>query len=68
MFVFGVTDIVDDVAPVLHEYVDAPLAVNTTELPTQTLALVATTVGDAFTVTEPTAVFLQPVVAVPVTV
>ena len=59
---------VDVVAPVFHEYVDAPLAFNTAELPTQTLALVATTVGNAFTVTEPTAVFVQPVVAVPVTV
>ena len=47
---------------------DAPLAFNTAELPTQTLALVATTVGNAFTVTEPIAVFLQPELAIPVTV
>ena len=68
MFVVGVTDIVDVVAPIFHEYVDAPLAVNTAEPPTQTLALIATTVGNAFTVTEPTAVLVQPVVDVPVTV
>ena len=55
-------------AAVLHEYVDAPLAVNTAEFPAQVVEDVEATIGNALTVTLPTAVFLQPVVAVPVTV
>ena len=68
MFVFGVIEIVDVVAPVFHKYVDAPLAVNTAELPTQNMVEVATTVGKLVTEIVPTAVFVQPVLAVPVTV
>ena len=55
-------------APVLQEYVDAPLAVNIAELPAHTDVDVEATIGNAFTVTLPTAVFLQPEVAVPITV
>ena len=68
VFVVGLTEIVDVVAPVFQEYVDAPLAVNTAEFPAQVVEDVEATIGNALTVTLPTAVFLQPVVAVPVTV
>jgi hypothetical protein len=67
-FVVGDTEIVDVVAPVLHEYVEAPVACSNAEFPAQVVADVAATIGNAFTVTLPTAVFIQPVVDVPVTV
>ena len=51
-----------------HKYVDAPLDVNTAELPIHTTVDVDTTVGKLVTEIVPTAAFLQPVVAVPVTV
>ena len=68
MFVFGVIEIVDVVAPVFHEYVDAPLAVNTAVLPIHNVVDVDTTVGKLVTEIVPTAVFVQPEVVVPVTV
>ena len=53
-----------------HEYVEAPLAVSDTELPVQILGAdgVTLTVGKGFTVTVTVAVFVQPLVAVPITV
>ena len=68
VLVIGVAIIVDVVAPVFHEYVDAPLAVNTTVLPTHTAVDVATTVGNAVTDNIPTAEFVQPAIEVPITV
>jgi hypothetical protein len=47
VFVVGVAEIVGVVAPVLHEYVEAPVAVKTAVLPTQTAVDVATTDGNA---------------------
>lgn len=67
VFVVGVTDIVDVVAPVFHEYVDAPLAANTAVFPVHTDADVATMVGKLVTEIVPTAVLLQPAAVVPVT-
>ena len=57
-----------DEAPVLQEYVDAPLAVNVAELPTHILELVEATIGKLVTEIVPTAEFVQPVKAVPITV
>ena len=68
VFDVGLATKLAPVAPVFHVKVNAPLAVNVPVEPAQIVADVATTVGNAFTVTLPTAVFLHPVVAVPVTV
>jgi uncharacterized protein involved in cysteine biosynthesis len=54
-------------APVLHEYVLAPLAVNVAVWPAQILTLLAVTVGLASTLTEAVVDWLHPVVA-PLTV
>lgn len=65
----GLTEIVDVVAPVLHEYVPAPLAVSVVEPPEHIVAGAAdvVTVGVVFTVIVTVAISLQPLV-VPVTV
>ena len=65
----GLTEIVDVVAPVLHEYVPAPLAVSVVEPPEHIVAGAAdvVTVGVVFTVIITDAILLQPLV-VPVTV
>ena len=59
------TDVV--VAPVLHEYVVAPLAVKLAEAPAQMVALLTATVGLGLATTEVVLVFEQPN-EVPVTV
>ena len=53
-----------------HEYVEAPLAVSDTELPVQIVADAGAivTIGTGLTVIVTVAVFVQPLVAVPVTV
>lgn len=56
-----------DVAPALHVYVVAPPAVNVAVAPAQIVGEVTVTVGNGFTVTNATAVLLQPA-DVPVTV
>jgi hypothetical protein len=57
------------VAPVLQEYVSAPLAVKLTGLPGQTLTLfeIADTVGDGFTARDKEAFAVQPKIFVPIT-
>jgi len=50
VFAVGETEIVDVVAPVFQEYVVAPLAVNTVDVPAQIVAEVTATVGEALIV------------------
>jgi len=63
----GDTEIEADVAEVFHRYVAAPVAFRIAALPSQTEALLAETVGVAFTVTVDTLVLEHPL-EVPVTV
>ena len=60
MVVVGATDIVEVVAPALHEYVVAPLAVSTVDVPEHIVGLLTVMVGVAFTVTVDEAVPVQP--------
>ena len=56
------------VAPVFQLYVVAPVAVKLVEVPLQTVALLAATVGVGLTVTLNVLVFAHPAAFVPVTV
>ena len=68
VFVVGFTLIVLPLAPVLQEYVVAPDAVNTVELPVHIVALFTDTEGKEFTLTVDVTVLEQPVIEdVPVT-
>jgi hypothetical protein len=64
----GETTIGFVVAPVLHEYVVAPLAVNVADCPEQIAAEFTVIVGFALTLTVATAVFEQPEALDPITV
>jgi hypothetical protein len=64
----GLTVIGFVAAPVLHEYVVAPLAVKVAEVLAQMVGLFTVTIGLEFTVTITVAVFVQPAAEVPVTV
>ena len=68
LFELGVTVSISLVPPELHEYVDAPLAVNVVELPIHTVvAPVMLIVGNEFTVTVVDDIFEQPLASAPVT-
>jgi hypothetical protein len=55
----GVTLIAFVVAPVFHEYAEAPLAVNIAVLPEQMVEELTFTVGDTFTVTVDVLAFVH---------
>lgn len=65
----GLTVILDEVAPVLHKKLDAPLAVSVVEAPAQIVdgEALTLTVGMAITVIVRTAVAEHPLALVPVT-
>ncbi len=54
--------------PLLHEYVEAPLAVNVADCPEQIASEFTVILGFGLILTEATAVFEQPKAEVPITV